>query len=111
MAPHYKEAAMLFHVNHVHTNETCPGSHPELLPGLSQWWDNLKKNPDVKVISGYVSPTDHSFFITLEASDNGALARAIGPLNALGTGHTSPVIPLDNAFPLAETGAFRLPGN
>jgi hypothetical protein len=100
---------MLFQVTHVHTNETCPGTQPELLQKISAWWDALKKNPDVKVLAGYVSPTDHSIHITIEANDNNALARAVGPLNALGTGHTSPVLSLDTAFPLAESGAFRLP--
>ena len=102
---------MLFQVTHEHTSETCPGTKPELLQSMSQWWDALKKNPDVKVLSGYVSPTDHVFHITLEASDNGALARAIGPLNAIGSGHVSPVVTLDQAIPLADAGAFRLPGN
>jgi hypothetical protein len=101
---------MLFQVTHHHTHETCPGVHPELLQKVSVWWDAVKQNPDVKVLAGYVSPTDHAFHITIEANDAGALARAIGPLNALGTGHTSPVLNLDTAFPVAESGAFQLPG-
>ena len=101
---------MLFQVTHVHTNETCPGTKPELMARMAQWWDGLKQSPDVKVLAGYVSPMDHTFHITLEADDNAALARAVGPLNALGTGHTSPVITLDAAIPLADAGAFRLPG-
>jgi hypothetical protein len=100
---------MLFHLSHVHTNDTCPGAHPEILQRVTKWWDELKKDAGVKVISGYVSPTDHSFFITLEADDNAALARAVGPLNALGAGYTSPVIPLDDAFALAAVGTFELP--
>jgi hypothetical protein len=101
---------MLFQLTHVHTNETCPGTKPEIMARMAQWWDGLKKSPDVKVLAGYVSPTDHTFHITLEANDNTALARAVGPLNALGTGHTVPVITLDDAVSLADTGAFRLPG-
>jgi hypothetical protein len=101
---------MLFQLTHVHTNETCPGTRPELMASLAQWWDALKQSTDVKVLAGYVSPTDHTFHITLEADDNAALARAVGPLNALGTGHTVPVITLNEAVSLSGTGAFRLPG-
>ena len=102
---------MLFQVTHVHTNETCPGTRPELLDRLAVWWDGLKKSDDVKVLAGYVSPTDHTFHITLEAEDNAALARAVGPLNVLGTGHVSPVLTLDATMPLAERGTFQLPAS
>ena len=100
---------MLFQVTHTHTNETCPGAVPELTVKLGAWWQALKTNPDVKVVSGYVSPMDHTFYITLEASDYPPVARALGGLNAIGSGHTSPVILLDQALPMAQAGDFRLP--
>ncbi len=43
-----------------------------------------------------------------EADDYPTLARALGPLNAIDTGHTSPILALDQAFPMAEAGAFRM---
>ena len=59
------------------------------------------------MLAGYVSPMDHTFHITVEADDYPTLAKALGPLNAFGTGHTSPVLMLDQALPMAEAGAFR----
>jgi hypothetical protein len=50
---------------------------------------------------------DHTFYITVEADDYPTLAKALGPLNSLGTGHTSPVLTLDQTLNLAEAGAFR----
>ena len=67
----------------------------------------IEKTPGVKVRSGYVSPIDHTFHITVEADDYPTLARALGALNTYGTGHTSPVLTLDQTIPLAEAGAFR----
>src|SRR5262245_30548675 len=102
---------MLFQVTHRHTHETCPGGSSERSAALSQWWDGLKNNPDVRVISGYIATTDHVFHITIEANDNGALARALGPLNMIGEGTVEPVVTFDQAFPLAQEGAFQLPGS
>jgi hypothetical protein len=101
---------MLFQITHEHTHETCPGVVEELGDRFGDWWQALKSNQDVKVLSGYVSPMDHTFHITVEAADYGPVARAMGGLNAIGSGHTVPVITLDQAFPLADEGVFRLPG-
>jgi hypothetical protein len=101
---------MLFQVTHVHTNDTCPGVVKDIGDGMGQWWQALKNNSDVKVLGAYVAPTSHTFYITLEAADYGPVARALGPLNAIGSGDITPIITLDAAFPIAEEGAFRLPG-
>jgi hypothetical protein len=98
---------MLFQVVHTHNIETCPGRSPEQTKLLANFWQNLKKASGVKVVSGYVSPMDHTFYITVEADDYPTLAKALGPLNSLGTGHTSPVLTLDQTLNLAEAGAFR----
>jgi hypothetical protein len=50
---------------------------------------------------------DHTFYITVETDDYQTLAKALGPLNSFGTGHTSPVLTLDQTLNLAEAGAFR----
>ena len=99
---------MLFQITHTHTNEGCPAQSPEQVKRVGDWWQALKNNPGVKVLAGYVSPMDHTFHITVEADDYSALARALGPLNTIGAGHTSPVLSLDQAFPMAESGAFRM---
>ena len=98
---------MLFQVVHTHNIETCTGRSPEQTKLLANFWQNLKKASGVKVVSGYVSPMDHTFYITVEADDYPTLAKALGPLNSLGTGHTSPVLTLDQTLNLAEAGAFR----
>jgi len=68
----------------------------------------MKNTQGVKVIAAYVAPMDHTFHITVESDDYPMLARALGPLNTIGAGHTSPVITLDQAIPMAESGAFRM---
>jgi hypothetical protein len=87
---------LLFHVHHIHTKETCPAVHPEMRERVARWWTNLKDNPDVTVVSCYVSPSDHNFYIALDAASNTAMAKAIAPLNALGTGNTSPVVSIED---------------
>jgi hypothetical protein len=98
---------MLFQVIHTHTSENCPARSPEQLKPLSVWWQALKKTQGVKVVAGTVSPLDHTFYITVEADDYPTLARALGPLVSVGTGHIIPVLMLDQSFPMAEAGAFR----
>ena len=98
---------MIFQVTHTHTNETCPGVVPEIMTRLGTWWNDLKGNASLKVLGGYVSPMDHTIHITIEAEDYPSVARALGPLNSIGSGAISPVLTLDQAMPMAESGAFR----
>jgi hypothetical protein len=98
---------MLFQVVHTHTNESCPGQSSEKARQFGEWWQNMKKAVGVKVLSGYVAPINHTFYILVEADDYAALARALGPLNSFGSGHTSPVISLEQTLPMVEAGAFR----
>lgn len=100
---------MLFQVRHEHTNEHCPGASDELGDRLAVWWAELKANPELKVLTGYVSPMDHTFYITVEAEEIGPLLRGLGPLNSIGTGYTTPIISLDQGLPLADEGVFQLP--
>lgn len=100
---------MLFQVRHVHTNEHCPGASDELGDRLAAWWAELKANPEVKVLSGYVSPMDHTLFITVEADAVTPLTRALGPLNSIGSGYVTPVVTLDETMPLTDEGVFQLP--
>jgi hypothetical protein len=98
---------MLYQVVHTHTNESCPGRSPEQTKILANWWQSFKKTAGVKVVAAYSSPIDHTFYITVEADDYPTLAKALGPLNTLGTGRASPVLLLDQILTLAEAGAFR----
>ena len=98
---------MLFQVVHTHTNETCPGRSPEHTKALANWWQSFKKTSGLKVVAGYSSPIDHTFYITVEADDYQTLARALGPLNIIGTGNICPVLMIDQTLVMAEAGAFR----
>jgi hypothetical protein len=98
---------MIFHVIHTHSNEDCPARSSENLKPVSSWWQGIKKATGVKVLSGYVSPLDHTFYITVEADDYQALSKALGPLVSIGTGEIIPVMTLDQVFPIAEAGTFR----
>jgi hypothetical protein len=100
---------MLFHMIHTHTVENCPARSLEQVKPISAWWQAMKKTPGVKVLAGFVSPLDHTFYITVEADDYATLARALGPLVSIGTGRIIPVMTLDQTFPLAETGVFFAP--
>ena len=99
---------MLFQVVHTHTHESCPAQSPEQTKRFAEWWQSFKKTAGVKVLAGYASPMDHTYHITVEADDYPTLARALGPLNTYGTGRTSPVLTLDQSFPMAEVGTFRM---
>jgi hypothetical protein len=98
---------MIYQIVHTHTNETCPGRSTEQAKQFGAWWQSLKKNSGIKVLAGYVSPMDHTFYITVEANDYPTLAKALGPLNAYGSGRTSPILTLDQTLPMAEAGDFR----
>jgi hypothetical protein len=97
---------MLFQVTHKHSEETCPGVHSDKFD-IGAWWNQVKGTSGIKVLGGYVSPMDHTIYVTVETDDFGALTRAMGPLNALGSGYTTPVVTLDAAIPMAEQGTFR----
>jgi hypothetical protein len=98
---------MLFQVVHTHTNEDCPGRSPEQLKPIAEWWQGLKKAPGVKVLAGYVSPLDHTYYISVEADDYSTVSRALGTLMTIGVGHVIPVLTIDQTLPIAEAGAFR----
>jgi hypothetical protein len=98
---------MLFQVVHTHSNVDCPARSTEEGKRLAEWWPSMKKTSGVKVLSGYVSPLDHTFYITVDAEDYATLAKALGPLLAMGTGHVSPVLTLDQTIPMVEAGEFR----
>jgi len=98
---------MLFQVVHTHPLEKCPAQSAEQAKQFGEWWQSLKKATGIKILSGYVTPADHTFYITVEAEDFELLMKGLGPLVGIGTGHISPVMTLERVFPLAESGAFR----
>jgi hypothetical protein len=98
---------MLFQVVHTHDSANCPARAAESMRPVSDWWNALKKTQGVKVISGLVSPLEHTYYITVEADDFTTLTKALGPLLSIGAGGISPVLSMDQTLPLAESGIFR----
>jgi hypothetical protein len=103
----WKEEKMLFQIVHSHTNTDCPAQSAENAKRSSEWWQSFKATSGVRVVGGYVAPLDHTFYITVEAENYLTLSKALGPLLGIGTGHVSPVLTLDETFPMVEAGAFR----
>lgn len=99
---------MLFQITHTHSHETCPAVHQSRLQDLNAWFESLKASPDVSLVGAYAAPLDHLLHITVEAPDLGAVVRALGPLNALGTAQTSPVLPLAELLSIARDGVSQL---
>ena len=98
---------MLYQMVHTHTGEDCPARSPEQTKSFSNWWQSLKKTSGLKVLAGYVSPLDHTFYITVETDDYSTLTRALGTLMSFGTGRIIPVLTLDQQIPIVEAGAYR----
>ena len=98
---------MLFQIVHSLARQMCQAQSPEATKQANDWWQAMKKAPGIKVLFGTVSPVEHTFYITVEADDYQALTRALGPLVGMCTGHAVPVLTLDHAFPMAESGVFR----
>ena len=67
-----------------------------------RWWTGLKQAQGVKLLSAYASPTDHTIYVAVEADDFAAVAAALGPLNTIGSGHTNPVLSIDDVISMAE---------
>ena len=93
---------MLFHLTHTHTPETCPVRSRDTLDYYRKWWTGLKDAQSVKLLSAYASPTDHTIYVAVEADDFAAVARALSPLNTIGSGHTHPVLTLDDVITMAQ---------
>ena len=100
---------MLFEFVHSHTPENCPARGPDYVKAFSEWWQSVKKAPGVKILTGYVSPMDHTYYVTVEADDFAALTKAFGPMVGMGMGHFIPILSLDETLPIAKTGAFEAP--
>ena len=94
---------MLFHLTHTHTPETCPVRSHETLDHYRSWWDGLNDAAGVKLISALASPTDHTIYVAVEADDFAAVAKAMGPLNTIGSGHVHPVMTLEDVIAMAES--------
>jgi len=98
---------MIFQIVHTHSNETCPSQSAEQANRFAEWWKSVKQTPGIKVLAGYVSSMDHTFYITVEADDYPTVVKAFGALNTWGAGRTSPVLTIDQTIPWAKAGTFR----
>lgn len=87
---------MLYHMTHVHSRDNCPAVFDDKLDLLERWWSSLKQTEGVTVHGCFVSPTDHVIHVTIEADNFALVARAMRPLNGLGSGDMAPVIAIDD---------------
>ena len=83
---------MLFMYIHTHTVDRClAGKLEEGKKLRSEMLERFKKE-NVKVVSYYSSPNEHTGFYIFDVSDNAALQRALYPLTTWGTARLIPVI-------------------
>jgi hypothetical protein len=59
------------------------------------------------VLSGYVAPLEHTYYITVETDDFSTLTKAAGTLLCTGTGRVIPVLSMDAGARLTKSGAFK----
>jgi hypothetical protein len=98
---------MLFQIIHTHDLEHCSASSPEQGKVAIEWWQSFKETPGVKVLSGYVAPLEHTYYITVETEDYSTLTKAVGTLLCMGTGRVIPVLSMDAGARLTKSGAFK----
>ena len=82
---------MLFHVEHQHSWDTCFGGDPE----KRKLWEDvsyLAQNNEVTVREFIVNPSEHNFFLVLEAPDYASVERTVGQTKTLGDMRIVPVI-------------------
>jgi hypothetical protein len=83
---------MLYHITHVHTEQTCPYERPEIvaetfakvLPGFS--------GAGATVIGAYSDPPAHAMYFVVEAADYGQLRGGLEPIIPVGTAQIRPVV-------------------
>ena len=62
---------MSFVAHWTHTPENCPGRSKEGGTMLNEFWAkrDLAAKKGIKILSGYVAVTEHTYYITVQAKD------------------------------------------
>ena len=83
-----------YHIIHSHTAETCygpPNEDPKIMALSKQVGTNAKEhNVDIKYFK--INPTEHTFFILVEAEDYADVEKTIGQCKKTGEFTITPVV-------------------
>jgi len=83
-----------YHIIHSHTAETCygpPNEDPKIMALWKQVGTNAKEhNVDIKYFK--INPTEHTFFILVEAEDYADVEKTIGQCKKTGEFTITPVV-------------------
>ena len=82
-----------YHIIHTHTPEDCfgpPNENPEMMDLWKQVRVNAKEN-NVEIKFFKANPTQHTFFILLEAEDYSDIEKTIGQCKKTGEFQITPV--------------------
>ena len=83
-----------YHITHRHSFENCfgpPGENAEIMALWKQVGTDAKENGvDIKFFK--ISPSQHTFFILMEAEDYSNIEKAIGPCKKTGDLQITPVV-------------------
>jgi len=88
---------MLFVAHWTHTPENCPGRSKEGATMLNEFWAkrDLAAKKGIKILSGYVAVTEHTYYITVQAKDYQSLLEFFEPLAPTQVGGIHPVTTMD----------------
>ena len=88
---------MLFVAHWTHTPENCPGRSKEGATMLNEFWAkrDLAAKKGIKILSGYVAVTEHTYYITVQAKDYQSMLEFFEPLASTQTGGIHPVTTMD----------------
>ena len=88
---------MLFVAHWTHTPENCPGRSKEGAIMLNEFWAkrDLAEKKGIKILSGYVAVTEHTYYITVQAKDYQSLLEFFEPLAPTQLGGIHPVTTMD----------------
>ena len=82
---------MLFHITHLHNWENCPAHQPEKAKSS---FGKLLANDEgsgAKIVSAYVDPPAHTFYLIFEADSTKQLEILLDPVFELGSAEIRPI--------------------
>jgi hypothetical protein len=88
----FKEDAMLFHVKHTHSWETCPYHDAERArETFGKAMADIIES-DVELVGAYVDAAAHTTFLLLDATSASQIEEALAPVIDIGWAETRPVV-------------------
>jgi hypothetical protein len=88
----FKEDAMLFHIKHTHSWETCPYHDAERArETFGKAMADIIES-DVELVGAYVDAAAHTTFLLLDATSASQIEEALAPVIDIGWAETRPVV-------------------